>query len=77
MKRTNEKVTKSGSPTHFLKQVVYQLLPPTTSLASSLLMGAGVQMGSNNSVISLATISVNTTTNQVGQDSARYTNFAT
>ena len=46
------------------KQVVYQLLPPTNSLGSSLLMGAGVQIGSKNS-IALGTIKVDTTTVQV------------
>ena len=41
-------------------QVIYQLLPPTDSLASTLWMGAGVQIGSNNT-ISISSINVGAT----------------
>ena len=43
-----------------LSQVIYQLLPPTDSLASTLWMGAGVQIGTNNT-ISISSINVGPT----------------
>ena len=43
-----------------LSQVIYQLLPPTDSLASTLWMGAGVQIGTNNT-ISISSINVGAT----------------
>ena len=41
-------------------QVIYQLLPPTDSLASTLWMGAGVQIGTNDT-ISISSINVGAT----------------
>ena len=41
-------------------QVIYQLLPPMDSLSSTLWMGAGVQIGSNNT-ISISSINVGAT----------------